>query len=40
MSEIIAHETIDSNGYVKLYFNFNDSELTEISIGRSHSIIC
>ena len=39
MSEIIAHETIDSNGYVKLYFDFNESELTEISIGRSHSML-
>ncbi len=39
MSEIIAHEIIDSNGYVKLYFDFNESELTEISIGRSHSML-
>ena len=39
VSEIIAHETIDSNGYVKLYFDFNESELTEISIGRSHSML-
>ena len=39
VSEIIAHETIDSNGYVKLYFDFKESELTEISIGRSHSML-
>ena len=37
--KIIAQKTIDSNGYVKLYFDFNESELTEISIGRSHSML-
>ena len=39
LSEIIAEDIIDSNGYVKLYFNFNQNELTEISIGRSHSML-
>ena len=39
LSDIIAHEIIDSSGYVKLYFDFNDNELTEISIGRSHSML-
>ena len=39
VNEIIAHEIIDSNGYVKLHFDFNYNELTEISIGRSHSML-
>jgi thiol-disulfide isomerase/thioredoxin len=39
VNEIIAQEIIDSSGYVKLYYDFNDSELTEISIGRSHSML-
>ena len=39
VNEIIAHEIIDSSGYVKLYFDFKDNELTEISIGRSHSML-
>ncbi len=38
-NEIIDHEIIDSNGYVKLYFDFKENELTEISIGRSHSML-
>lgn len=39
VNEIIAHEIIDSSGYVKLYFDFKENELTEISIGRSHSML-
>ena len=39
VNEIIAHEIIDSSGYVKLYFDFHENELTEISIGRSHSML-
>ena len=39
VNEIIAHEIIDSSGYAKLYFDFKDNELTEISIGRSHSML-
>ena len=39
LSEIIAQDIIDSSGYVKLYFDFNQNELTEISIGRSHSML-
>ena len=39
LRETIANEIIDSSGYVKLYFDFNDNELTEISIGRSHSML-
>ena len=38
-NEIIGHEIIDSSGYVKLYFDFTQTELTEISIGRSHGML-
>ena len=39
ISEIITHEKIDSSGYVKLHCDFKENELTEISIGRSHSML-
>ena len=39
INEIITHEKIDSSGYVKLHFDFKENELTEISIGRSHSML-
>ena len=39
INEIIANEIIDSSGYVKLYFDFNQNELSEISIGRSHGML-
>jgi thiol-disulfide isomerase/thioredoxin len=38
-NEIIAQEITDSNGYAKLYFDFKENELTEISIGRSHGML-
>ena len=31
VNEIIAHEIIDSSGYVKLYFDFKENELDELT---------